>query len=100
MDKSGGGGGLYGTLPKSMRETRLVTKVKESGEGDEEKMKERQQLVSSATPAELGAIRGFSDIPVPTLFKSKRSRSGSAQRPERKRKYDVVFRQETQDDCL
>ncbi len=84
MDKSGGSG-LYGTLPKSMRETKLVTKVKESDEADLPRMKERQELVSRATPGELGAIRGFSDIPVPTLFKKNRSRSRSGS-VSRKRK--------------
>ena len=54
---------LYGTLPRSMRETKLVTNVKSTE--DPEALKVRQELVRSKSPAELADIKGFSDIPVP-----------------------------------
>ncbi len=63
------------TLPRTWRETKLVTKVKE-GDGDDAVLRERQQLVATVRPAELAAIRGISDFPVPTLFK-RRARSSS-----------------------
>ena len=51
---------------------------------DDEVIQARQRLVESSTPGELGAIRGFSDFPVPTLFKS-RSRSNSVSKEKKKR---------------
>lgn len=60
---------------------KLLVSQKE-GELDEAELKLRQQLVSTTSPGELGAIRGFSDIT--SLFKN-RSRSSSATR-EKKRK--------------
>ncbi len=69
---------LYGTLPRSMRETKLVCAVREMN--DEEELKRRQELVQSRSPTQLAQIGGLSDMPVPTrlegLFK-KRDRSGS-----------------------
>ncbi len=38
--------GMYGTLPRSMRETKLVTNVKEMV--DEDQLKQRQDLVTFA----------------------------------------------------
>lgn len=66
-----------------MRETKLVTKVKETDAGDD-KIKERQQMVSTMKPGELAAMRGLSDFPVPTLFK--RNRSGSAGKKDKEEK--------------
>ncbi len=59
---------LYDKLPASLKTECLVrTKVEE----DEKVLKERQEMTRSMSPAELGEIRGFSDIPLPTLRKKK-----------------------------
>ncbi len=74
---------LYGTLPRSMRETKLVCAVREID--DEQELQRRRDLVESRTPTQLAQIGGLSDMPVPTriegLFKKeKRDRSGSVTR--------------------
>merc|ERR1712226_472187 len=55
---------LYSTLPRSMRETKLVTNVKV--EEDEEVLRARQELVQTRTPAQLSAITCLADLPIPT----------------------------------
>lgn len=60
---SGASSAGYKTLPKSWRETKLVTKVKEV-ERDERTL-ERKHLVESKTPAQLSAITSVADLPVP-----------------------------------
>jgi len=55
---------MYSTLPRSLRETKLVTNVKV--EEDEETLKARQDLVNTQTPAQLAQICSIADIPVPT----------------------------------
>merc|ERR1712088_194804 len=55
---------LYSTLPRSMRETKLVTNVKV--EEDEEVLRARQELVQTRTPAQLSTITSISDLPVPS----------------------------------
>jgi len=55
---------MYSTLPKSLRETKLVTNVKV--EEDEKVLKRRQEIVSTKSVSELSQITSFSDIPVPT----------------------------------
>jgi hypothetical protein len=79
--------GWYGTLPKSLREAKVVTKVKEA-DADDQVIQERRKLVESTTPSQLAAIHGPGDMPWPTLFKS-RSRSGSL--AKRKRKYVTLL---------
>ncbi len=65
---------LYERLPDSWKTEVLVrSKVEE----DEKVLKERQELARSKSPAELGRIRGLSDIPFPSFRKK--------QEPERKR---------------
>ena len=57
---------LYERLPDSLKAECLVrTKVEE----DEKVLKERQRLTRNMSPAELGQIRGFSDIPIPSFGK-------------------------------
>lgn len=73
--------GWYGTLPKSWRETKLVTNVKEK-DLDDSDLKVRQNMVASMSPRELGAIKGPGDFPMPKLFKS-RSRSRDASEKKR-----------------
>lgn len=70
------------SLPRSWKDQKLITNVKETDVSDET-IKMRQQMVSTMSPAQLSEIRGFSDFPVPVIFKS-RSRSGSVAK-ERKR---------------
>lgn len=75
-------GGWTKSLPRSWKDTKLVTNVKERDVGDEE-LKRRQEMVSSMSPAELSAIRGFGDFPVPDFkkaFGGGRSRSASKER--------------------
>ena len=68
---------LYSTLPRSMRETKLVTNVKV--EEDEEVLRARQELVRSRTPAQLSAICSLGDLPVPSkLTRMMPSRDNSA----------------------
>merc|ERR1719507_984375 len=71
---------LCSTLPRSMRETKLVTNVKV--EEDEEVLRARQELVQTRTPAQLSAITSISDLPVPSkLTKMMGSRESSAHGP-------------------
>nr|XP_040577522.1 titin homolog isoform X4 [Lepeophtheirus salmonis] len=58
------GGKMYQTLPRSWRETQLITAVKENG--DPEMMAERQELVKNKTPAELAQLHSITDFPVPS----------------------------------
>ena len=76
---------IYHTLPRSLRETKLITNTKES-EGDDPVMEERRALVETKSPAELSAITKISDFPIPTpiqnLFRAKTpagSKQGSVQ---------------------
>ena len=55
---------MYSTLPRSLRETKLVTNVKV--EEDEEILLARRAAVESKSPAELAAINSISDLPVPS----------------------------------
>jgi hypothetical protein len=77
--------GMYGTLPRSMRETKLVTNVREIV--DDEQLKTRQDLVQTKSPTQLSEIHGLSDLPIPTkienLFKKPRSRSSSITKEKR-----------------
>ena len=73
---------LYGTLSRSMKETKLLTNTRDIT--DPEELRVRQELIRSKSPTELAEIKGLGDIPVPTkiqnIFKA-RSRSGSVSRP-------------------
>ena len=55
---------IYSTLPKSLRDTKLVTNVKV--EEDEETLKARQEMVNTKSPAELAQISGLGDLPIPS----------------------------------
>lgn len=59
-------GGLYGTLPRSLRETKLITKCKV--EEDEEVLAARRALVAAKSPLELSAIGGLADLPIPATL--------------------------------
>jgi len=67
---------MYSTLPRSMRETKLVTNVKV--EEDEEKVQARQALVESKSPVELSAITSLSDFPIPSKITRMMSRAPAA----------------------
>ena len=74
------------SLPRSWKDTKLITNVKERDVGDEE-LQRRQAMVSSMSPAELASIRGFGDFPVPDFkkaFGGSGSRSASKERKERR----------------
>jgi len=59
--------GAYGTLPRSLKKEVLVsTKVKD----DDEEVRRRMELAGARTPAELGQIHSFSEIPVPRMIES------------------------------
>ena len=58
----------YHTLPRSLRETKLITAVVES-EVDDEDLIKRMEITKNATPAELSEIKSFKDIPIPDTFK-------------------------------
>merc|ERR1712223_834125 len=55
---------MYSTLPRSLRETKLVTNVKV--EEDEDTLLARKAMVESKSPAELSAIKSLSDLPIPS----------------------------------
>ena len=80
---------MYGTLPRSMRETKLLTNTREIL--DPQELEQRQMLVRSKSPTELAQIQGVGDIPVPTkiqnIFKEQ-SISGTLSKIKR---YVVIF---------
>ena len=72
-----GEGGIYATLPRSLtQELAVKTEVRDQ----DEEMKHRQELVRSKSPAELGAIHSFSEIPIPSFSRpeSKMSPKGAS----------------------
>ena len=64
---------MSATLPRSFRETKLVTNTRDIL--DEDEANKRKDLVSTKSPKELAQFHGLSDIPVPSkigdLFKHK-----------------------------
>ena len=62
-----------------MRETKLITNVREIEDLDE--LQRRRALVESRSPSQLAQFSGLTDMPVPSrienLFKNNRSRSSS-----------------------
>lgn len=58
---------IYASLPRSLK-TEL--QVRSMQEGDNETLKERRALVESKSPAELGQIHSFSEIPVPRMVEA------------------------------
>merc|ERR1711990_737580 len=79
---------IYETLPRSMRETQLITNSK--FEEDEERLKERQELTRTKSPTELSQISSMSDFPIPTpvenLLKKKSEQTETASPPVPARK--------------
>merc|ERR1712002_1420325 len=67
---------LYSTLPRSLRETKLITNVK-----DEEVLKSRQALVESKSPVELSTITSLSDLPLPSKITRMMNRTPAASTP-------------------
>jgi len=70
---------MYSTLPRSLRETKLITNVKV--EEDEEVLQARQALVESKSPIELSNITSLSDFPIPTKISKLVSRGPAASSP-------------------
>merc|ERR1711963_1319058 len=74
---------IYETLPRTMRETQLITNSK--FEEDEERLKERQELTRTKSPTELSQISSMSDFPIPTpvenLLKKKSEQTETASPP-------------------
>jgi len=58
----------YNSLPRSLRETKLITSVKESNV-DDEKLIERMETTKNMTPAQLSEIRSIKDFPIPDKIK-------------------------------
>ena len=56
-----GAGGLYDSLPRSLKEPCAVRTRTE----DPELQRERAELTRSKTPSQLAQIRGLGDIPIP-----------------------------------
>merc|ERR1712130_520623 len=79
---------IYETLPRSMRETQLITNSK--FEEDEERLKERQELTRTKSPTELSQISSMSDFAIPTpvenLLKKKSEQTEMASPPVPARK--------------
>merc|ERR1719499_1934827 len=71
---------MYSTLPRSLRETKLVTNVKV--EEDQDTLKSRQDMVNSKSPAELSQICSLADIPVPSRLSRMVTCGQSASRSE------------------
>jgi len=67
---------MYSTLPRSLRETKLVTNVKV--QEDDEVLKSRQALVESRSPLELSAITSLSDLPIPSKITRMMNRTPAA----------------------
>merc|ERR1719369_793899 len=86
---------IYDTLPRSLRETKLM--VKSKFEEDEEKLKERQELTRTKSPTELSQISSMSDFPIPTPVenllskKSEQTEGESPMPPPRKWKKEDIY---------
>merc|ERR1712172_40976 len=84
---------IYETLPRSMRETQPITNSK--FEGDEERLKERQELTRTKSPTELSQISSISDFPIPTpvenLLKKKSEQTDAASPPVPPRKKEGIY---------
>merc|ERR1711936_925055 len=84
---------IYETLPRSMRETQLITNSK--FEEDEERLKERQELTRTKSPTELSQISSMSDFPIPTpvenLLKKKSEQTDTASPPVPPRKKEGIY---------
>ena len=60
---------MSGTLPKSWRETKLVTAVRET-DGTDEEVKKNRALTENCTPAQLAQISSISDLPLPCALEN------------------------------
>merc|ERR1719348_2189725 len=82
---------IYGSLPRSMKEQQLLVKSKIT---DPEKVKERQELVRTKSPAELSQISSITDLPIPAPVENilkRKSEPGSPVAPPRKWKVDDIY---------
>ena len=61
-------GSMTFTLPKSWRETKLLTGVKV--EEDEAVLAQRRNLTETKSPAELSQITSIADLPLPSALES------------------------------
>jgi len=59
----------YNSLPRSLRETKLITTVKES-DPDDAKLIQRMETTKTMTPAQLAEIKSIRDFPLPDKIKS------------------------------
>ena len=59
---------MYATLPASLK-TELLVKS-EVNDGDEEILKQRQELILSKSPSDLSEIRALSDFPIPEFVEN------------------------------
>jgi len=82
---------IYGTLPRSLKEQQLVVKSKLE---DPEKVRERQEIVRTKSPTELGQISSISDIPIPSRVENmlkRKSEPGSPVAPPRRWKTEDIY---------
>merc|ERR1711936_526291 len=82
---------IYETLPRSMREQQLLVKSKVE---DEEKVRERQELIRTKSPTELSQISSISDLPIPAPVENllkKKSEPESPIAPPRKWKKEDIY---------
>ena len=74
------------SLPKSWKETKLITQTRD--DLDLEEAKKRREIVQTKTPKELARFHGFDDIPVPskvsTLFKAPELKRPELKKPDLK----------------
>merc|ERR1719495_1704591 len=59
---------IYGTLTRSLKETKLITTITECEVDDEELLK-KMEITKNQTPAQLAEIKSIKDIPVPDKIK-------------------------------
>ncbi len=65
----GGGGSLYNSLPRSLRDQQLIVRCR-TDDADNEELKRRQELTRTHTPAQLSEISAISDLPIPAKLES------------------------------
>ena len=61
---------IYGTLTRSLRETKLITAVVET-DADDETLVKRMELTKTMSPAQLSQIHSITEFPIPDKFKLK-----------------------------
>jgi len=79
---------LYEKLPESLRAECLV---RSKMEVDEEKLRQRQDMTRSMSPAELGQIHGLGDIPFPSLKRKPKTPEPLAEEGEKAKSKENLY---------